>query len=253
MMAMMMMPACLHDLKTVAKTAIAVKSRPLEFRPIPDNAFLGSHDVKFGRRDAPTLNRKLRSALVAAVLWSQLIPPHQLESENLGRRMPDIDFTTMTDAQRAKEVVTMMRALYSEDEPAIVPDHRRFPLTIEFLLQEPSRGRIILFIQDASICGYSLLIPYWSNEFGGTLLFIDEIFVIPGSRNRGIAHSFFRFLDRERPFDAVAAALEVNPANERARRLYESLGFNHRRTMMMTYRFPSGPPGHGNRGAQPLE
>ena len=155
----------------------------------------------------------------------------------------------MTDGHRAKEVVTMMRALYSEDEPAIVPDHRRFPLTIEFLHQEPSRGRIILFTEEASICGYSLLIPYWSNEFGGTLLFVDEIFVIPGSRSRGIAHRFFNFLDRERPFHAVAVALEVNPANERALRLYESLGFSHRRALMLTCRFPSGPAENRNRGA----
>jgi hypothetical protein len=31
--------------------------------------------------------------------------------------------------------------------------------------------------------GYALLIPYWSNELGGTLLYVDEIFVIPEARN----------------------------------------------------------------------
>jgi hypothetical protein len=44
------------------------------------------------------------------------------------------------------------------------------------------------------LLGYALLIPYWSNEFGGVLLFVDELFVLREVRNRGIGHSFFRFL-----------------------------------------------------------
>ncbi len=151
--------------------------------------------------------------------------------------MPEIDFTTMADGHLAKEVLTMMYALYSEDEPASVADHRRFPLTIEFLLAEPSRGRIILFTEGVPIRGYSLLIPYWSNEFGGKLLFVDELFVVPEARNRGFGRKFFGYLDRERPFNAVAVALEASPTNIRARRLYESLGFAPRRNPMLTYRF----------------
>ena len=153
--------------------------------------------------------------------------------------MHEIDFTTMTDVHPANEILTMMRALYTEDNPASIVDHRRFPSTIELLLEEPSRGRIVLFTKGESIHGYSLLIPYWSNEFGGTILWVDELFVVSKSRNCGIGHRFFEFLDRERPFNAVAIALEVSPVNVRAHRFYESLGFSQRSNAMLTYRFPS--------------
>ena len=105
----------------------------------------------------------------------------------------------------------MMSALYAEDKSTSVADHRRFPSTIDFLLKEPSRGQIILITENTTVCGYSLLIPHWSNEFGGTLLFVDELFVVPEFRNRGIAHSFFEFLQRVKPFEAVALGLEVSP------------------------------------------
>ena len=84
------------------------------------------------------------------------------------------------------------------------------------------------------VCGYALLIPYWSNEFGGTLLFVDELFVDEAHRGQGIARSFLTFLAGDRPYRAVALALEVSPRNERARALYESLGFHQRHHEMMT-------------------
>lgn len=130
----------------------------------------------------------------------------------------------------------MMRALYAEDEPASPVDAARFPATIEFLIAHPSRGRIVLFREAGVLRGYAVLIPYWSNEFGGTLLFVDELFVTPAARNRGVATRFFGFVANERPFDAVALALEVSPKNAGARRLYESLGFTQRKNWVLTRR-----------------
>jgi GNAT superfamily N-acetyltransferase len=148
-------------------------------------------------------------------------------------------FTTMTDARHKPQVLSMMRGLYAEDQAASPVDPSLFPRTIDFLLTQRARGRIILFEEDQSLRGYALLIPYWSNEFGGTLLFVDEIFVLPEARRRGIAKAFFQFLDEQKPYDAVALALEVTPANAAARRLYQSLGFHPRSNSILTRRLAS--------------
>jgi ribosomal protein S18 acetylase RimI-like enzyme len=68
----------------------------------------------------------------------------------------------------------------------------------------------------------------WSNEMGGNVAFVDELYVMPGARRRGIARGLFEFVERERLFGAVAVALEVSPGNEGAWKLYESLGFEKR-------------------------
>jgi ribosomal protein S18 acetylase RimI-like enzyme len=146
--------------------------------------------------------------------------------------MSTIDFKVMTDLRHEAEVVQMMNALYAEDEPASPVNRARFPQTVQRLIMEPLRGNIVLIFQSQGhrqkLCGYGLLIPYWSNEFGGTLLFIDELFVAAHSRGQGLAKAVFQHLGEVKPFDAVAFALEVSPANLRARRLYESLGFKRR-------------------------
>ena len=150
--------------------------------------------------------------------------------------MADIEFRKLTHTDDAAYLLPMMQSLYHEDPQSPGVDPARFPLTIQTLLAEPARGRIILFVEGSEIRGHAILIPYWSNEFGGTILFVDELFVVPAARSRGIGRRFFAFLFQTRPYDAVAAALEVSPANARARRLYESIGFRVRRNSLFTCR-----------------
>ena len=144
--------------------------------------------------------------------------------------MLDLKFLPLTRDRPADDVLAMMRALYDED-PAVRSGRCRAdsPATIETLLADPSRGTILLIEEAHTVHGYAILIPYWSNEYGGTIVYVDELFVVREARNRGVAHAFFEFLARTKPYDAVALALEVTPANARALRLYESVGFTRRR------------------------
>ena len=152
-----------------------------------------------------------------------------------------VEFARMIDDSRANQLLEMMHDLYSQEQPdpANQPTAERFASSIQFLLTNPERGQIILFIDQHTILGYAILIPYWSNEFGGTLLFVDELFVIASQRSRGIGRNFFDWLLKEKPFSAVACALEVNPGNPRAKKFYESIGFEPRTYTMMTKDFSS--------------
>jgi len=150
-----------------------------------------------------------------------------------------LSFVMMTDRHHELHVLGMMRELYATDAPELNVNVETFPATIDRLLEEPSRGRILLFMRDETVAGYALLIPYWSNEFGGIVLLVDELLVEKDHRGQGIARSFFAFIERDRPFDAVALALEVSPKNTRARALYTGLGFATRHFQMMTRTLPA--------------
>ena len=139
--------------------------------------------------------------------------------------MSAIEFFVMTGLKHRDDVAKMMRLLYEEDRGDFDVDVSRFESSIAHLVSNSNAGQIVLFRRANQIQGYALLIPYWSNEFGGTLLCIDELFVEPNARSQGIARTFFRYLEKEKPFNPVALALGVNPGNAKARRLYESLGF----------------------------
>jgi GNAT superfamily N-acetyltransferase len=151
--------------------------------------------------------------------------------------MSDIRYIQMRDETHAAAVVEMMRELYHDSSEYDAYDTRHFPETVRTLIARPEVGRIFLFmdVHDA-VQGYALLIPYFSNEFGGFVVFVDELFVAQASRRRGLARGLFDFIECERPFNARAILLEVLPSNAIAMNAYKHMGFKPRvhETMVRT-------------------
>lgn len=124
-------------------------------------------------------------------------------------------------------IAEMCLALYREDpssEPGPPPN---IHATLTALRSQPSRGRAVVLEAEGRVVAYALLIAFWSNELGGEVCDIDELYVVPELRSRGYGSSLFDAIERaviwpERP---VAMALVVNQDNTRARGLYERLGF----------------------------
>ena len=100
--------------------------------------------------------------------------------------------------------------------------------TLATLRAEPYRGRAVVLELDGRVTGYALLISFWSNELGGEVCEIDELFVAPEHRSRGHGAALFAAVERGElwPSPPVAMALIIHDDNERARRLYERLGFD---------------------------
>lgn len=70
--------------------------------------------------------------------------------------------------------------------------------------------------------GYALLQKTYSREGGGVCLWIDEIYLRPAFRSKGLGREFFTFADT---LGAARLRLEVEPDNTRAIALYAALGF----------------------------
>jgi ribosomal protein S18 acetylase RimI-like enzyme len=107
--------------------------------------------------------------------------------------------------------------------------------TLQKLRDDPSRGRALALELDGTVVGYALLISFWSNELGGEICTVDELYVDPEKRGQGHGTSLLEGLPTNRelwPSEPVAVALEVRPGNARARALYERLGFKGE-TMLM--------------------
>jgi GNAT superfamily N-acetyltransferase len=126
-------------------------------------------------------------------------------------------------------VAQLMLRLYEED-PASTPMTRGMALaTLERFAREPARGIAVVFDAGRGIEGYALLASFWSNEQGGEVCVVDELYLVPEVRGRGLATGFLKALARgDLPWfaDAVALELEVTPHNARARALYRRLGFS---------------------------
>ena len=123
-------------------------------------------------------------------------------------------------------IVEMSLALSSEDPGLGTVSAAQVAETLAVFQREPWRGlAVVLEVAPGGIQGYGLLVPFYSNEVGGTVCEVDELFVAPASRGRGLASALFSAIDEGRFGPFAAIALGVTPANNRAKRLYERLGF----------------------------
>ena len=125
-------------------------------------------------------------------------------------------------------VVELCAALNTED-PGVRPvpeDHMR--RTLAMFRQEPWRGIACVLEVEGRVAGYALLVSFWSNEIGGEIVVLDELYVEPSRRGRRFASTLIDELAARRgpwPKPWRAIALEVTPSNQRAWALYQRLGF----------------------------
>lgn len=122
-------------------------------------------------------------------------------------------------------VAELVQCLYREDpsdRPVRLPQILK---TLERLSTYPELGCVMILECGGEIAGYSILINFWSNEFGGNVCFIDELYVKKEFRGKGLASGFIKYLAGIKFADSVALRLEVTPDNINARKLYERLGF----------------------------
>jgi GNAT superfamily N-acetyltransferase len=85
---------------------------------------------------------------------------------------------------------------------------------------------LLLAEEEARPVGVCLANRIASVEYGGTALFIEELFVLPQSRNRGVGRALLGYLLKAARAEGLQAVeLEVEPGHEPARHLYRSLHF----------------------------
>jgi ribosomal protein S18 acetylase RimI-like enzyme len=123
------------------------------------------------------------------------------------------------------EVLRMVRELYVEDPSPHSPGDGNVRRTLGVITDE-RRGAVWIADDGEATrpIAYMFLSRLWSNELGGDVVFIDELWVEPDRRGRGVGTALVRHAIATTK-GAVAFELEVTPNNTRARNLYERLGF----------------------------
>lgn len=123
-------------------------------------------------------------------------------------------------------VLAMARAFHEEDRHPLTPAGET---ALARLLAGERLGRLWLVEEGGLLCGYAILTLGFSVEFGGPDVFLDELYIVPSARGRGLGAQTLALLDAEaRTLGAVMMHLGVEPHNDRVLRLYERHGFRNR-------------------------
>lgn len=123
---------------------------------------------------------------------------------------------------------------YFFDEPAICEALRKF-------LANPDLGQAWVCYEDETPVGYIVLTFGYSFEYHGRDSFIDELYIEPQYRRKGIGRRAMQFVEeraRERGVNAIH--LEVDRGNDPAAQLYRRTGYADQSRFLMTKRLRTG-------------
>lgn len=121
--------------------------------------------------------------------------------------------------------VEMAREFYHSDAVLHpVPDFH-FEKTADEALSKRGFTEIFLLEHNAEAAGYALIARTFSQEAGGMVTWIEEIYVRDAYRSKGLGREFFQYLEENRGEDTARFRLEVEAENKRAAALYERLGY----------------------------
>ncbi len=78
---------------------------------------------------------------------------------------------------------------------------------------------------DGQTAGYMLLSYMFSHECGGTVAWLEEIYIQPAFQRRGLGHACFAYLKDHIEPRVQRIRLEIEPDNDGAMRLYKAMGY----------------------------
>lgn len=121
------------------------------------------------------------------------------------------------------EYMKMAEDFYNS--PAVLSSVPRsnFEDTFEELMKCSTYAEAFIFECENTICGYGLIAKTFSQEAGGLVVWIEEIYVKSEFRNKGLGSEFIEYIKENVP--AKRYRLETEPENTKAQELYKRHGF----------------------------
>lgn len=130
------------------------------------------------------------------------------------------------------QIQKLVDELYAEDPntQGLTTDVRR--TFIEFQ-NKPDKGQLIVSADNVNVHGYCIIIFFWSNEYGGNVIDIDEICIAKDKRRTSLATDLLNWLEEKFADDAVGFSLEIAYHNQPAQSLAKKMGFSAVRNQHM--------------------
>ncbi len=121
--------------------------------------------------------------------------------------------------------LAMCKEFYSGDAVLHPVPEEYFQRTFDALMEHSPYAAAYIIEQDGETAGYALLAKSFSQEAGGIVVWIEELYIRPAFQGHGLGTAFFRFLEEQEGETVRRYRLEYEPDNIRGAALYRRLGF----------------------------
>jgi GNAT superfamily N-acetyltransferase len=137
----------------------------------------------------------------------------RLEDKTMRRALPG-DIATL---------VALMAAFYAESDYGL--DQGLAAKAFAAILSDDRFGYVWLIDDEAEVVGYVVLTLKFGMEYGGLMACVDDLFVVPQSRNRGLTTAaLVQVRDFCKSIGVRAITVEVSHSNGPAQTVYRRLG-----------------------------
>lgn len=104
-------------------------------------------------------------------------------------------------------------------------DKSHFVDAFEYALNDNPYARLFMLEYDSQVVGYGNISLTYSIEAGGNVVWLEELYIKPEYRSKGLGKSFFEYVYKN--FPAKRYRLEVTESNTNAIKLYKKLGYDY--------------------------
>jgi ribosomal protein S18 acetylase RimI-like enzyme len=141
-----------------------------------------------------------------------------------------VRLATLTDIDT---LVRLMRQFYGEADFSL--NEQGAERAFETLLDDSRLGQVWMIEDDGHAAGFVVLTVGFSMEYGGLRGFVDDFYVAPQYRRRGLGHTALEEVKRACRRRGVRALLvETGPENDAALSAYRSVGFEDTGRCLLT-------------------
>lgn len=123
------------------------------------------------------------------------------------------------------QVIAMMKVFYASDALLVHPDDAVLERTLTDAIADGPYVTGYGFEVEGKLVGYGMVSRSYSTETGGLCLWIEDIYILPEFRGRGIGTEFLHFVEKIGQGTAVRLRIEAEPENEKAISVYKNAGF----------------------------
>ncbi len=132
-------------------------------------------------------------------------------------------------------LVQMMQDFYAIDGYPMDVDQSKKMLST--FISNENLGKVWLIESENQTVGYLILTFIFSFEYGGTIGFVDELYLSEQARGKGIGKQTIAFAQAEAAkLSLKLLYLEVEPHNATAQKLYLAAGFSEHKRQLMRFK-----------------
>ncbi|CCV64321.1 Acyl-CoA N-acyltransferase [Alteracholeplasma palmae J233] len=140
----------------------------------------------------------------------------------------------MNDKDKSKYIELSLDFYQSE----AVIEHVEMPIsnleqTFDLIISDSPYLEGYVYTYYNKVVAYCLLSFTYSNELGGLMVLLEELYVDPKYQGLGIGKKFLNYIEKVYKDSAIAIRLEIDDENGRAKKLYLKQGFEEREYSQM--------------------